>query len=533
MLNFDHQFGEKWMMNLTLGNNMYESYSKEITAFGIGLLVPGYYNITNSPAQFAFTFIRQYRNAAFYGDLEITYKRMLYLTLTGRNEWSTTLPRENNSFFYPSASISWVFTELEGLRDLKAIPFGKLRISFAGIANAPEMYKTSTYYETSFIGDTWVYGLRFPFFGITSFDISNTLGNAELKPEKTTTWEIGTDLRFIDNRIALDFTYFNSYARDLLLNVPVANSSGFVYIYTNAGEMSSRGIEVVLNMIPLQRQDWSWNTSFNFTRARSVVKKLAPNIDMIALTGIDYVAGGDAFLIIYDPVIGAREGDDYQTFYGYDWLRDDDGNLIINDNPESPGYGFPMGNYDAIVNAGRFTPDWILGWNNTVRWKNLSLSFLLEFKKGGLMYNGTKSDLYYHGVHGDQENRGPGDLVVFEGVKQSDGSPNDIQVVKDENWYYWGEGSAVHGPAVPFLEETSWIRLREIILSYRLGQKALGNGFIKSLEFYLSGRNLLLFTKYSGVDPESSATGPSNAQGFDDFNWPGTKGLTFGLKAEF
>jgi hypothetical protein len=458
---------------------------------------------------------------------------MLYFTLTGRNEWSTTLPQENNSFFYPSASISWVFTEMPGLRNLKAIPFGKLRFSIAGIANAPEMYRTSTYYEPGFIGDTWVYGLRFPMFGYTAFDISNTLGNAELKPEKTTTWEIGTDLRFINNRIALDFTYFNSYARDLLLNVPVAGSSGFLYMYTNAGEMSSQGIEAVLNMIPVQGKDWLWNTSFNFTRTRSVVKKLAPNIDMIVLTGNDFITAFDAFLIINDPVVGAREGDDYQSFYGYDWLRDDEGNIVINDDPASPGYGFPMGNYDTIVNAGKFTPDWILGWNNTVRWKNLSLSFLLEFKKGGLMYNGTKADMYFYGTHGDQESREPGDLVVFEGVKQSDGSPNDIQVVKDANWYYRGQGSSVNGPAVPFLEETSWIRLREIILSYRLGQNALGNGFLKSLEFYLSGRNLLLFTKYSGIDPETSANGPSNAQGFDNFNLPGIRGVTFGLKAGF
>jgi hypothetical protein len=168
-----------------------------------------------------------------------------------------------------------------------------------------------------------------------------------------------------------------------------------------------------------------------------------------------------------------------------------------------------------------------------VKWKNLSLSFLLEFKQGGVLFNGTRGDSYYVGTHADTKNREPEDLVVFEGVKQSDGSVNDIQVVRDINWYYRGQGSAVTGPAVPFIENSSWIRLREIMLAYRLGHKALGEKCIKSLEFYVSGRNLWLNTGYSGIDPETSTYGARNAQGYDYFNIPGIKGLTIGLSAKF
>ena len=289
--------------------------------------------------------------------------------------------------------------------------------------------------------------------------------------------------------------------------------------------MSSKGVEVVLSGSPVQKKDWQWNTYVNFSTIKNIVEKLGPNVDMLVLGGTDPWS-------FIEPIVGAREGDDYMSLYGYDWLRDDDGNVIINDDPSSPDYGFPIADMNTLVRAGKTTPDWILGWGNTLKWKNLTFSFLLDVKQGGMMFNGTKGNMYYYGTHGDQEDREPGDLVIFEGVKESDGSTNDIQVVKDIDWYTRG-GSTKTGPSVPFIENSSWIRLREIMLSYRLDQKVLANSFVKSLELYLSAKNLWLSTEYTGIDPETSLNGSTNAQGIDYYNVPGTRAYTIGLRANF
>jgi hypothetical protein len=192
-----------------------------------------------------------------------------------------------------------------------------------------------------------------------------------------------------------------------------------------------------------------------------------------------------------------------------------------------------MGNYDTLVCMGKYNPDWTLGWTNTIKWKNLSLIFLVDVKKGGKMYNGTRGTLNYFGSHADQEAREPDDLVIFDGVKQSDGSSNDIPVVKDMNWHLLGEGSVFTGPGGPYVEESGWIRLREISLEYDFDDLFPADGMIRSLSVYLSGRNLLLFTKYSGIDPETSLFGSSNSQGFDNYNMPGTMSFTIGLKMNF
>jgi hypothetical protein len=173
-----------------------------------------------------------------------------------------------------------------------------------------------------------------------------------------------------------------------------------------------------------------------------------------------------------------------------------------------------------------------MGINNTFKFKGLMLSFLFDWKKGGQMWNGTKGAMYYFGVHGDQVWRE--DNYVFEGVKASDGSPNDIEVVRNVDWHLNGEGSGFTGPTVQFIEETSWWRLRELTLSYDFGPKVIGeNGFFKNLSLYFTGRNLLLFTDYTGVDPETNLLGNSNAQGMDYFNMPGTRSYIIGLRAGF
>jgi hypothetical protein len=501
---------------------MFENRNTQLHSEGIGLEIPGFYNLMNATSINSMEIKRQVRRAAFYGVLDASFRNMLFLSLTGRNEWSTTLPEDENSFFYPSVSLSWIFTELKPLNGISWLPFGKLRFSCAQIANDAKLYKTSTTFTSYPIyNDYSQIGLSFPLLGKPGFTLSNNLGNNNLKPERTTTWEVGTDLRWLENRIALDFTYFSQVNKDLLLNVPVSGTTGYLSRYMNAGEMTSKGIEMVLAFQPVRTSGWLWDAVFNFTRIRNEVTQLAPDVDIVVLAGI---AGA---------VVAACKGYPYQSIFTYDWLRDENGNLVIDDDPASNSYGFPVGNYDTIACAGSVQPDWILGWNNSLRWKNLTFSFLFDFKNGGKMYNGTLGSLYYFGSHSDTESREPDDLYVFEGVKKSDGSVNDIRVVKNADWYFLGEGNSFSGPAYQFVEDAGWIRLREITLNYELEGKNLGIGAIKSLSIYVSGRNLWLLTPYKGIDPETSLYGSSNGQGLDYYNNPGSKGLTAGIILAF
>jgi TonB-linked SusC/RagA family outer membrane protein len=521
LLNFSHQFNEDWTSSLTIGQNMFETYSNEISGEANGIEVPDFYNLNNTSSLNASEYTSRIRRAAVFGVFEVVYRRMLFFTLTGRNDWSTTLPEQNNSFFYPSASVAWVFSELKPFSGSKVLPFGKLRFSFAQLANDAEPYRTATGYTSYAIMDGFgSAGLTFPLLGNAGYTLQNVLGNNYLKPETTSTWEVGTDLRWLNNRLALDFTYFHQQSEDLLLRVPVSATTGYYSMYLNAAKMASQGIEAVLAASLVKTASWQWNTTFNFTRICNEVLELAPGVDKVALTSIL-------------GLVGASVGYPYQSFFGYDWLKDENGNVIINDNPNSPFYGFPTANYDNLVFQGKVNPDWTLGWTNTLSWKGLSLGFLLELRKGGVMLNGTRGTLYYFGNHGDQEEREPDDLYVFEGVKQSDGSPNDIQVVKGANWYLFGEGSRFTGPDEPYYEDVSWLRLREISLSYEFGDLLPEKGPVRSLSVYISGHNLLLLTKYTGIDPETNVFGSSNAQGFDYYNMPGTKGMTIGLKMNF
>lgn len=521
LLKVNRTLAKDWNAGITLGNNIFENYLTELSGTATGLEIPDFYNLKNTSDLKAAEYTSHVRRAAFFGVIDVDYKNMVYLSVTGRNEWSTTMPENDNSFFYPSVSLAWIFTELNPLKENKTLPFGKLRFSYAQVANDAEPYRTSTGYATDPLTSYYISnGLIFPLLGKSGFTLSNTLGNEDLKPEMTSTWEIGTDLRWLDNRIALDLTYFDQKHKDLLINVPFSGTTGYYFAYMNSGEMTSNGLEVVLGVQPVRTSSWLWEASFNFTRIRNKVKELAPGVNAFPL-GVSSV------------YVAAYEGYPYQSFFGYDWLRDENGNMIINDDPGSPSFGFPTGNYDTLVYLGNYMPDWTLGWSNTVTWKNLSLSFLLDIKKGGMISNGTRGALYYFGNHEDQESREPDDLYVFEGVKQSDGSPNDIPVVKGANWHFFGEGSTFTGPGAPYVEDAGWIRLREISLSYEFDDKLLGNGPVKSLSVYISGRNLWLETKYTGIDPETSLMGDSNGQGLDYYNMPGSKGVTVGMRLGF
>jgi TonB-linked SusC/RagA family outer membrane protein len=530
ILNIKRDLTKEFKLDLTLGHNITQLYGNLLTGTANGIILPNFYNLNNTASQQTSEETTKIRRAAFYGDLGLSYKSMVFVNVTGRNDWSTTLPEENNSFFYPSVSMGFVFTELEPFKPYeKTLSFGKIRASYAKIAKDAFAYATTTPYLLSTATDGWTnIGITFPFLGSNGYSLSYQLGNSGLKPESTTSMEIGGDLRFYQNRIGLDVSYYKNVGEDLILSVPIAASTGYQNMVMNAAKMTSKGIEIVLNLVPYKTKDFRWDLTLNYSKFTNTVGKLAEGVDNVFLGGFT------------DPQIRAVAGEAYKSIYGYDWLRDSATGKVLIDTAT----GFPVGDYSNMKSIGKVDPEWIAGISNMFTYKNVYFSFLIDIKKGGLMWNGTKGALYNFGTHKDTETREPGDLYVFDGVQAywdangnfvpvAGGPANTKKVNKDVNWYYYGEGSGFTGPTYDFIEDAGWVRLREITLGYKFSDKILKKSFIQYLEIYFTGRNLWLSTKYTGIDPETNLYGASNAQGMDYFNMPGTKTYSFGLKAGF
>jgi TonB-linked SusC/RagA family outer membrane protein len=516
LFNINKKINDDFTFTGILGQNMYQTQWQRVYVQGNSLTVPDFFQLSNAASVQAFETQSNKRTAALYADLGLSYQSLAYISGTVRNEWSTTLPEANNSFLLYSGSGSLVFTEFDGLKDNSILPFGKFRVSYSQIANDAFTYATLPTYAQASFGDGWTNGISFPGWGVSAFRLGTTLPNNELKPEILKSFEIGLDLRFLENRLSLDLTYYDNKSEDLILSVPIAKSSGYYAANLNAGSMVNKGIEATLYANPVKTSAFNWDLDVNFTKNTNEVLSLYEGVDNVFLAGF---VGSQARAVV---------GESYGSIFGDYFETTDGGDLVIDDDPNSPTYGYPV--YpDGEKNLGNVLPNWTMGINNAFTFKDVTLSFLIDIKNGGVMWNGTKGAMYYFGTHADTESRGEGETVI-EGVKASDGSPNDIPIVKDINWYVLGPGSGFTGPTSQFIEETDWVRLRELTLSYKLNKSLLSRTFFHSAEVYFTGRNLWLSTPYTGIDPETSLIGAGNGQGLDYFNMPGTKSYTFGLR---
>ena len=530
----------------TFGYNMYGSYGKSIgAATDAALDIPGFYHISNTSKQAAGVGESEFRSSAIFGDVSLAFNNMLYVGATGRYEKASSMP-DAKAKFYPSANLSFIFTELPGLKGNNLLSFGKLRTSYAITANVAPIYALSTTYYSGGVGDGWTDGGGFPMLGSGGFTYGDVGGSPNLVHEKMRSIEVGAELKFLNNRIGLDMSYFNNLNTDLILNVPISPSTGLYGQFMNAAQMTTNGIELTLSATPIQTNDFEWSLNANFTKMETMVDKLAPGIEDVFLAGF------------VDPQIRAVAGQVYRSFYGYDWYRDDKGNVLINADPSKGRVGYPMtNNAQGMIPLGKVDPDYTINIYNQLTYKGVSLSVLLDFKVGGMMWNGTKSAMNFFGTSKITENREvvynpdnsinfdltPAEnIVVFDGVLGyvdangnvvTDGTKNNIPVVLDQAWFQGYGSNFGGGPNSAELEKTDWFRVREVTLSYRFSEKMLKSMPVKNLEVYVSGNNLLLITPYTGIDPETNLTGASNGQGMDYFNMPGRKLFTFGLRLGF
>ena len=445
---------------------------------------------------------------SFFGEFSADYKGIAYLSVTGRNDWSSTLAPENRSFFYPSVSGSVIVSELfsDELKD--KFSFAKLRASWSQVGKDAPVYQTATYLDppvTSIGG---------------GYKNSYTGGNPTLKPETTESTELGLDMRFLKGRFGVDFTYYDTRSKDQIISPRVSMATGYIFQYVNFGTVINKGVEVTLTGKPVKSKDWTWDTSLNISHNDGTVTDLPEGVTLLYVTDVQI-----------GPAKSASIGEgDFLGLTGQRWQMDENGKTILDSDT-----GLPITSTDATSIVGNREPDLLLGFNNSISFKNWNLSFLIDIRKGGDVYNATEYAMVYAGTSKETENRGG--TKQFSGVMvDSNGNYQDAtSTVELDQSYYQNEYVA---DASHFITSVNWFRLRSASLTYSLPNSFCQKlGFVKSADISLSGTNLLLFTNYKGMDPEVSAGGSgvvgAGSTAIDYAGVPATTSVAFGVNIKF
>ena len=537
------QLNKNWGIDALLGFNVRNKQYENNYQAAPRLAVADLYTLTNSRDPLIssndFYRLRQY---GLYGSIQLDYRRWAFLNITGRNDWSSTLPVDNNSYFYPSVTASVLLSEAFGWRS-KAVNYLKIRGGWSQVGADANPYQLATVFtsETAFNGNP--------------LQSSSTIGmNPNLKPEKTSSIEAGFEAAFWDNRLYLDFTYYKTDSRNQILKLATTAASGYTSQVRNAGHIRNRGYEIQLGAVPIQTsKGFRWNLDLNYGANSSKVVKLD---DEGLITSYQLYSSGIQIL--------ASVGEAYGTLFGTSYVRDANGNVVVDAN------GLPKIS-TTNKTLGKFTPDWTGGISNTFSYRSLSLSFLIDASVGGSIFPNTNktgkytgvlantlsgrdaehgglwyytdamgnnvrlpespsysvsSDgLYYAQVNG-QSTRVYQDGIMVEGVTES-GSKNE-EVVSAEKYYH-----RIYSIAEANVYDASYVKLREVALSYRLPRLWTQKLHLQEASVTLTGRNLwTIYKSVPNIDPESALT-TGNAQGVEAYSLPTTRSFGVNLSVKF
>ncbi|PLX10288.1 MAG: SusC/RagA family TonB-linked outer membrane protein [Marinilabiliales bacterium] len=511
MLNFDKVFGKVTVDAMAgFSNNYRQTNSIYTTTIG-GLIVPDLYTVSNSKSPVR---VREWLTKRGYnsvlGSVRIGYGNFIYLEASGRNDWVSTLPEDNNSYFYPSASLSLLVNELGGLKDVSWLSLLKVRGNYAQVGNdAPAYSLISTYTQNTSWGD---YAL---------FSVNSTLQNPDLLPERTKSWEFGIEGSFFQGRVGFDIATYQANSYDQIMPVLVSPTSGVTRRWVNGGEIQNKGWEIGLNGTPVQTKDWSWNIGVNWWTNKNEVISLYEGVDNLLI----YSA--------WDVSINATVGQPYGSIRGTDFVYTN-GKKTVDAN----GY-YMRTSSDTVI--GDINPDWKMGISSNLSWKSLSLYFLVDFQKGGDIYSintkyGQATGLYAETAENNDKGVPMRDAVADGGGYRypntvfEDGTTNDIYVPA----YRWGRAFYYNNsPTARYVFDASYVKLRELSLTYRLPSKVLKNTFINNVSFSVTGRNLWIISKnVDHFDPEFQLSS-GNQQGIETGSYPTARTYGFNVKIGF
>lgn len=481
------------------GNSRVNHY--RTNAFGTdALVIPGIYNIANSSKTVTPSELAQNKQInSLYGQADFSFRDYAFLNVTGRNDWSSTLPAGNNSYFYPSISGSYVFTQALPWTSLGgALSYGKLRGGWSRVGNDASPYQLAITY-----GSTTQFG------SISRFTAPNSLLNPFLKPENTDAWEIGTELQAWDGRAGLDLTYYTKKTSNQILSAAVSSSSGFDTTLVNAGVISNRGIEAQLSLSPIRSSNpngFGWDMTFNYGRNRNKVDELYGNLQTVALGPTHWSLS-----------VEARKGYAYGAMFGVGYKRDSVSHELLLSG------GLPQP--DASTNKrvlGVYTPDWTGGWNNTFHYRGVEFGFLIDTRQGGNVYSTGNMWGQYSGVLAQTAYR-PDSGLLIRGIDQATGKENTVHV-RTEDYYH-----SLYPIQEAWIYDASFVKLREARLGFNLPSSWLRNTTVKQAHFAIVGRNLALWgTHVPNIDPEA-AFSTSNEQGIEMGQIPTVRSIGFQL----
>ena len=522
-ITLNNDWGDKINTTLRLGNDVFQREYDRVDASGSDFVIPEFYDLSYTSQISNSQFKSKNRLIGLYGDLTVEYDNMLFLNLTARNDWSSSLPLQNNSFFYPSANLGFVFSEAIDTPDF--LTFGKIRASVARVGKDTGPHQ---------IGQTYTSPGIYPLGGQVGFTRFSRLGDLKLTPEETDAIEFGTDLRFFENRLGIDFTWYKSNSRDQIIPVPVSDATGFSTFVTNAGEIENRGVELILRGAPVRNENFSWDITINAANNQNKVIEIREGIDEIVIgSQFGYVGSTVTTKLIEGEAYGNIFGSSYERFGA------DEGSLSLDRSlPIVIGEdGFPVRNTDQLI-LGNSTPKWIGGIKNDLTYKGFDFSFLVDFRAGVDQYN--QYDAFFSAFGIPEYTLDRNDTRVFEGVLE-DGSPNTQEV-------FLGQGEGPDGRdygagfyrntyrrlSENFVKDASFIKLRNITLGYSLQENALAVLPFDSARLSIAANNIILYTPWDGFDPESFSAGAGgNAVGFTGLGYPGVQSMFFTLNLGF
>jgi TonB-linked SusC/RagA family outer membrane protein len=507
-LRYKNNITDALSLNILLGNNIDSRHNSTIGFSGTGIGKEGFYDISNLSTQNGNSNISDHRLLSVYGQVKLGYNDYAYITVTGRNDWSSTLPKNNNSYFYPSISGDFIFTQLLN-NNQSFLSFGKVRASFAKVGNDAPAYAIHNNYVHASPQDPWRGEIDYPFNGVNAYEVSGSLGNASLKPEITTAYEIGAKLKFVDNRISLDATYYHRKADNQIYTVSIPDATGYGGQLKNAGSITNRGWEIAIGFTPVRSKNFSWDINIHYTRNRTIVNSLAPGVNSISIGG---------FTAPRIAVLPGERG--YGVIQAQYYERNDNGQVLVNND------GYPIFK-NNVQNVGRVTPKFTGNLSTTFKFKNLSLGAIFDTKQGNDVLNFNYFESVLYGTAKITEDRGT--KFVYPGVNVNTGEPNTKSIVKDQDYYV-----KYFRPAYgAYVEDGSYVKLRQVSLSYSLPAKLLSKTPLKGIILTATGRNLWIGTSFDWGDPEGNVLGNSNAQGFYYQQVPSTRSYNFSVNIKF
>ncbi len=515
-LAYNWNINEDLVFDALYGNEFVHKSTTWTDAYGSTYNFPGWNDINNATVHQSYSSYYKKRTVGNFGSLSLAWKNQLFFNATGRQDIVSSMPHGNRTFFYPSASLGWIFTEQPMLKN-DILTYGKIRASYAEVGMAGDYIRS--YYSVPGYGGGFSSGtpVQYPIGGVVAYTPNSTVYDPNLKPQNTKSYELGADLTFLNGLISLSYTYSRQNVKDQIFSVPLAASTGYGSLVTNGGSIHTNAHEVTLGIKPIDMKNFKWDMQFNFSKIDNYVDKLAEGVNSIFLGGFT------------EPQVRAGIGYKFPVIYGVSYLRTDDGQLLLDSR------GLPQAGEEKVI--GTVSPKFTLGFNTNFEIYKLRISAVLDWKNGGQMYAATSGMLDYYGVSkksGDYRNK---ESFIIDGVQEVNG-----QYVKNTSKIYGSQSeakannaasaqdyfTAMNDVSESMIAENSFIKLRELSLSYPVFEKS----WLK-VDASLFARNIIVWSKLKGQDPEASQGNTNMSGAFERFSLPGSSSFGFGFNVKF